>query len=76
MSRIPIRIRVTLAFTLVMAALLAALGLFIYDRVESQLNDTIDQGLRGRIEIPYYTAEDFERIFELLAGTPASDVVS
>jgi heavy metal sensor kinase len=49
MSRIPIRIRVTLAFTLVMAALLTGLGLFIYDQVEDQLNDTIDQGLHGRI---------------------------
>jgi two-component system, OmpR family, sensor kinase len=49
MSRVPIRIRVTLAFTLVMAALLAGLGLFIYNRVDSQLNETIDQGLHGRI---------------------------
>ena len=49
MSRIPIRIRVTLAFALVMALLLAALGLVVYDRVDTQLNDTIDQGLRGRI---------------------------
>jgi two-component system OmpR family sensor kinase len=49
MSRVPIRIRVTLAFTLVMAALLAGLGLLIHDRVDSQLNETIDQGLHGRI---------------------------
>jgi ParB family chromosome partitioning protein len=34
------------------------------------------QGQRGRIEIPYYTVEDFERIYELLAGSSASDVVS
>ena len=49
MSRVPIRITVTLAFAVVMAVLLAALGLFVYDRVESQLNDTIDQGLQGRV---------------------------
>jgi heavy metal sensor kinase len=49
MSRIPIRIRVTLAFAIVMALLLAALGVFIYDRVDSQLNETIDQGLQGRM---------------------------
>ena len=49
MSRIPIRIRVTLAFAVVMAVLLAALGLFIYDRVDSQLNETLNQGLQGRI---------------------------
>jgi heavy metal sensor kinase len=49
MSRIPIRIRVTLAFAIVMALLLAGLGAFIYDRVDSQLNETIDQGLQGRM---------------------------
>ncbi|HUF13229.1 MAG TPA: ParB/RepB/Spo0J family partition protein [Longimicrobiales bacterium] len=31
---------------------------------------------KGRIEIPFYTAEDFERIFEELAGVPVSDLVS
>jgi ParB family transcriptional regulator, chromosome partitioning protein len=31
---------------------------------------------RGRIEVSYYDAEDFERIFELLAGRPAVEVVS
>jgi ParB family transcriptional regulator, chromosome partitioning protein len=34
------------------------------------------RGSRGRIEIPFYDGEDFERIFELIAGRPASDVVS
>lgn len=31
---------------------------------------------RGRIEIPFFGAEDFERVFELLAGTSASELVS
>jgi ParB family transcriptional regulator, chromosome partitioning protein len=31
---------------------------------------------KGRIEVAYYDAEDFERIFELLAGRPAVEVVS
>jgi ParB family transcriptional regulator, chromosome partitioning protein len=31
---------------------------------------------RGRIEVSYYGAEDFERIFELLVGRPAVEVVS
>lgn len=31
---------------------------------------------KGRIEIPFYTAEDFERIFEELAGVPVTDLVS
>jgi ParB family chromosome partitioning protein len=34
------------------------------------------RGHRGRIEIPFVGAEDFERIFELLAGRSASDVLS
>ena len=47
-NRLPIRARVTLAFAGVMAILLAGLGLFIYLRYESQLNETIEQGLRSR----------------------------
>lgn len=34
------------------------------------------RGMKGRIEIPFYGAEDFERLYELLAGRPAADVVS
>jgi ParB family transcriptional regulator, chromosome partitioning protein len=34
------------------------------------------RGNRGRIEIPFYGAEDFERIFELMAGQSATDVIS
>jgi ParB family chromosome partitioning protein len=34
------------------------------------------RGDRGRIEIPFFSAEDFERIFELIAGQSATDVVS
>jgi two-component system OmpR family sensor kinase len=44
----PIRIRLTLAFVLAMALVLAAVGLFLYVRVGSALDRTIDQGLRGR----------------------------
>jgi ParB family chromosome partitioning protein len=33
-------------------------------------------GARGRIEVSFYDAEDFERVFELLAGKPAVEVVS
>lgn len=47
-NRLPVRIRVTLAFTLVMAVLLFAAGLFVYLRLENTLNDTVDQGLRNR----------------------------
>jgi ParB family transcriptional regulator, chromosome partitioning protein len=34
------------------------------------------RGRKGRIEIPFYGADDFERIFEMLAGQSATDVVS
>jgi signal transduction histidine kinase len=44
----PIRIRLTLAFVLAMGLVLAAVGLFLYVRVGSALDRTIDQGLRGR----------------------------
>ena len=46
MSRIPIRLRVTLAFALVSAVVLAALGWFIYARFDAELSDQLDQGLR------------------------------
>lgn len=31
---------------------------------------------RGRIEIPFYDSEDFERIFEMIVGQPVDEVVS
>lgn len=46
MSRIPIRLRMTLAFALVSAVVLAALGYFIYARFDAQLSEQIDQSLR------------------------------
>ncbi len=42
------RVRVTLAFAGVMALVLAATGLFVYLRLESELDATIDQSLRSR----------------------------
>ncbi|MEO7197573.1 MAG: hypothetical protein ABIZ50_03795 [Solirubrobacterales bacterium] len=50
MKRLPIRSRVTLSFALAMAVLLIGLGLFVYLRFQSQLNETIDQGLRSRAD--------------------------
>jgi ParB family chromosome partitioning protein len=34
------------------------------------------RGNRGKIEIPFYGNEDFERVFELMTGRPAVDIVS
>jgi two-component system, OmpR family, sensor kinase len=47
-SRLPIRVRLTLAFTLVMAVVLAAMSFFVYARVGSALLGSIDQSLRGQ----------------------------
>ena len=48
MQRIPIRIRLTLAFTGVMAVVLIATGLFVYLRLRADVDQTVDQGLRTR----------------------------
>lgn len=34
------------------------------------------RGTKGTIEIPFYGAEDFERIYELLVGSPVAEAVS
>ncbi len=47
-ARIPIRLRVTLAFVAVMSVVLAATGLFLYLRFSSEFDRTINQGLRSR----------------------------
>lgn len=48
--RIAIRWRLTLAFSLVMATVLATTGVFLYARLGAALDATIDQGLRGRAD--------------------------
>ena len=45
MSRLPIRLRLTLAFALAMALVLAATGAFLYFRLQSSLDEGIDEGL-------------------------------
>ena len=48
MNRLPIRVRLTLAFTAVMAIVLAAMSFFVYARVGSTLLASMDQSLRGQ----------------------------
>ncbi len=48
MSRVSIRLRVTLVFVAVMALVLGATGVFIYLRFSSELDATINAGLRSR----------------------------
>jgi signal transduction histidine kinase len=45
---LPIRLKLTLAFTGVMALVLAATGLFLYLRLGAQLDQTLNDGLRSR----------------------------
>jgi heavy metal sensor kinase len=48
LSRIPIRLRLTLVFVVAIALVLAGTGLFVYLRLASGLDQTINQGLRAR----------------------------
>jgi two-component system OmpR family sensor kinase len=50
MSRLPIRLRLTLAFTLVMALVLAATGLFLYVRLGHELDASLNAGLRSHAD--------------------------
>ena len=47
-NRLPIRLRVTLVFTTVMAVVLGGVCLFVYLRLGTELDATIEQGLRSR----------------------------
>ena len=50
MSRIPIRLRVTLAFAAATLVVLALTAAFIYQRVEDNLNESLDEGLQARAD--------------------------
>jgi two-component system OmpR family sensor kinase len=49
--KLPLRTRLTLAFTAGMAVVLAALGAFLYVRVGHDLTNAIDMDLRSRAEV-------------------------
>ena len=50
MSRLPIRLRVTGAFAVAMAVVLAALGWFLYARLDSHLRTELDTSLQVRAD--------------------------
>jgi heavy metal sensor kinase len=50
MSRLPIRLRVTAAFAVAMAVVLAGSGLFLYLRLDSHLASALDRDLRLRAQ--------------------------
>jgi signal transduction histidine kinase len=47
-SRLPIRVRLTLGFAVAMAVVLAGVGLFVYERIARELLATVDQALVGQ----------------------------
>jgi two-component system, OmpR family, sensor kinase len=47
-SRVPIRVRLTLSFAAAMAVVLAGVGVFVYQRVAHELLATVDQTLVGQ----------------------------
>jgi heavy metal sensor kinase len=49
-SRLPIRVRLALVFAVAMAIVLAGAAWFIYARVGSDLDNSLDQQLRGRAQ--------------------------
>jgi signal transduction histidine kinase len=49
-NRLPIRLRVTAAFAVAMAIVLAALGWFLYARLESHLTTALDTSLKVRAD--------------------------
>lgn len=50
MNRLPIRLRLTLAFVASVACVLVATGTFVYLRTAADLSAAIDQGLRARAQ--------------------------
>ncbi len=48
MARLPVRVRLALAFAVVMAVVLAGVGAFLYIRLAHELDRSIDQDLRSR----------------------------
>ena len=50
MTRLPIRLRLTLAFALAMAGVLAALSVLVYVRVGDALLSSVDQSLRAQAQ--------------------------
>ena len=49
MNRFPIRLRLTLAFAIAMAIVLAATGAFVYLRVSSALDEAVNESLDNRL---------------------------
>ena len=77
MSRLPLRVRLTLVFALVMAVVLSVLGGFLYVQLRATLDEQLDQSLRTRAAAadslaPGTRVGDDEGFVQVVA-VPASD---
>ena len=45
MSRVPVRVRLTAAFAVAMALVLVGAGLFVYERLRNDLDESVTAGL-------------------------------
>jgi two-component system OmpR family sensor kinase len=64
MSRLPIRVRLTLPFAIAMAAVLAATGAFVYVRVGSALLGSVDATLNAQISEATQHAREGRRLID------------
>ncbi|MCW2998032.1 MAG: hypothetical protein JWN65_1581 [Solirubrobacterales bacterium] len=69
-SRLPIRLRVTLTFAAMIAAVLAGLGLFIFTTLRTDLDRTINDGLRARSSDVAALVSQADRGLGRVAGSP------
>lgn len=69
MARLPIRLRLTIAFVGVIAVMLAATGAFLYVRFDRDLEDTIDSGLSARVSDVVALAREERAAKDLLADS-------
>lgn len=70
-SRLPIRLRLTLPFALVMALVLGATGFLIYQRVGTTLLSNVDQSLRGQaVEAAHNVGEGHDVLDRDAPGGP------
>jgi len=69
-SRLPIRVRLTVAFALAVVAVIAGAGLFVYLRLQSDLDDAIDDGLAKRAQSLALPAGRAPRELRATRGAP------
>jgi heavy metal sensor kinase len=76
-SRLPIRLRLTFAFAAAMAAVLAAIGFFVYLRVDSTVVGSVDRGLRAQVDesLPHLASEHELVDEDARAGSTVAELI-